>query len=103
VGQAAAREGNQARPGPRACGLPPHRPLRSWRLFGDLSQERQVSVRALGWLSQGVLVAASGPDPAAPAGSGGGAGGGGAGPAGYELLLLPRYHLDLTSLLARCG
>ncbi len=75
-----------------------------------MSQERQVSCRALGWLSPGVLVACSGPDPHGPAGAGGGGGsgpgaggmGGGAG-GSNELLLFPRYHLDLTSLLARCG
>ncbi|PNH03537.1 Protein RIC1, partial [Tetrabaena socialis] len=77
-----------------------------WRLFGDVSQERQVSCRALGWLGGGVLVACSGPDPNAPppaAPSGAGAGGGGVAAGvviGSELLLLPRYHLDLTSLLA---
>ncbi|KXZ55895.1 hypothetical protein GPECTOR_2g1446 [Gonium pectorale] len=81
-----------------------------WRLFGDISQERQVSCRAMGWLSSGVLVACSGPDPhappAPPPASGplvmGGSGSTGAGGvSGSELLLLPRYHLDLTSLLAR--
>ncbi|GLC73770.1 hypothetical protein PLESTF_001417100 [Pleodorina starrii] len=88
-----------------------NRPTERWRLFGDISQERQVSCRALGWLSSGVLVACSGPDPyASPSPlvptAGGLVGGGGAGAAtsgvtGSELLLLPRYHLDLTSLLAR--
>ncbi|GIL70747.1 hypothetical protein Vretifemale_1461 [Volvox reticuliferus] len=87
-----------------------NRPSERWRLFGDISQERQVSCRALGWLSSGVLVACSGPDPYAspqpsqlPVGSlvVGGVGALASGVTGNELLLLPRYHLDLTSLLAR--
>lgn len=62
-----------------------------WRLFGDVSQEKAVSAQSLGWLSRGVLVVASGPDPTDPRAT----------PHAHELLLLPRYHLDLGSVLSR--
>lgn len=62
-----------------------------WRLFGDVSQEKAISAQALGWLSRGVLVIASGPSADDPRATN----------ASHELLLLPRYHLDIGSLLAR--
>ncbi len=84
----------------------PNSPLR-WRLFGDISQERQVSCRALCWLHSMVVVC-SGPEDNSSGGSGGasgGSGGSGAGSdavtEGYELMLFPRYHLDMASVLCR--
>ncbi|KAG1677057.1 hypothetical protein FOA52_001227 [Chlamydomonas sp. UWO 241] len=68
-----------------------------WRLFGDVSQERQVSCQALAWL-RSVVVCCSGPTPPSDAAvpsqraSAGGA---------CELLLFPRYHLDMASCLVR--
>jgi len=64
-----------------------------WRLFGDVSQERELAVAHLLWLPRVVAVcAAPGPAP----------GRGGAGDSrGAALLLYPRLHLDSSSLLAR--
>ncbi len=64
-----------------------------WRLFGDVSQERELAVAHLLWLPRVVAVcAAPGPAP--------GRGGAGDG-RGAALLLYPRLHLDSSSLLAR--
>ncbi|KAL0029799.1 hypothetical protein WJX77_000735 [Trebouxia sp. C0004] len=79
--------------GTRGLGLYSRRSSR-WRLFGDVSQEREIMVQRLLWLPRVVLVCAyvgastssHGPKPAnLPC----------------HLLLYPRYHLDHSSLLAR--
>lgn len=71
-----------------------------WRLFGDVSQERQICCKAISWLLNSIIVVCNGPDPdAKPGGSSGNGSNSSSG--GYELLLLPKYHLDLTSLLCR--
>lgn len=65
-----------------------------WRVFGDISQERQIRVQALVWLPRVIVVCAHVD----------GVAGGGGGPAEHtaaQLLLYPRYHLDNSSLLAR--
>uniref|UniRef100_A0A061S7S9 Protein ric1 n=1 Tax=Tetraselmis sp. GSL018 TaxID=582737 RepID=A0A061S7S9_9CHLO len=56
-----------------------------WRLFGDVSQERSISVKALVWLPKVVVACVRAEGSSAPA----------------ELLLYPRYHLDNSSLLGR--
>eukprot|EP00798_Chlamydomonas_sp_ICE-L_P031739 gene31739-6939_t len=81
-----------------------------WRLFGDVSQERQVSCRALCWLHSMVVVC-SGPEDGQTHGSSGnlasaanhssGAGGMEEGSGKYELILFPRYHLDMSSVICR--
>lgn len=86
-----------------------------WRLFGDVSQERQVACQALCWLRSVIVCCSATPAGTAQGGAaadaallgvatGAGAGvGGGGGAVACELLLFPRYHLDMTSLLCRCG
>ncbi|KAK9828450.1 hypothetical protein WJX72_000056 [[Myrmecia] bisecta] len=63
-----------------------------WRLFGDVSQEREMSVQALLWLPRIVVASVQ------RSGSGSRTG---QLQAPAELLLYPRYHLDNSSLLAR--
>ncbi|KAL0053131.1 hypothetical protein WJX82_001373 [Trebouxia sp. C0006] len=79
--------------GTRGLGLYSRRSSR-WRLFGDVSQEREIMVQRLLWLPRVVLVCAyvgattssHSPKPAnLPC----------------QLLLYPRYHLDHSSLLAQ--
>ncbi|KAF8071370.1 R06F6.8 [Scenedesmus sp. PABB004] len=94
-----------------------------WRLFGDVSQERRVSCIALGWLGDLVVACSCAPAPgaadggsaaaaaaaaataAAAAAAAAAASGAelsiGAG-AGFrcQLLLFPRNHLDLSSVVA---
>ncbi|KAL3150452.1 hypothetical protein ABBQ32_000282 [Trebouxia sp. C0010 RCD-2024] len=78
--------------GTRGLGLYSRRSSR-WRLFGDVSQEREILVQRLLWLPRVVVAcayvgAATNQDPK---------------PANLacQLLLYPRYHLDHSSLLAR--
>ncbi|CAM6095693.1 unnamed protein product [Calypogeia fissa] len=58
--------------------------LKKWRVFGDVTQERQVQCVALLWL--GKIVVVCNYKEATKS---------------YELNLYPRYHLDETSLLCR--
>ncbi|KAL6757945.1 hypothetical protein V8C86DRAFT_1595659 [Haematococcus lacustris] len=81
-----------------------NRPAERWRLFGDVRQERHISCRALSWLDSSVLVVASGPW-AGPEEGGAhrqpGQGPGAGQAAIHQLLLFPRYHLDLGSVLCQ--
>lgn len=67
-----------------------------WKLFGDLAQERAVSVQVMGWLHKILVVsidtAVIQDTPYASSLAGNKPG---------ELLLFPRYHLDFASLLSR--
>lgn len=54
-----------------------------WRLFGDVHQERSISVALLNWLEKIIVVCNS------------------KGKHHSELLLFPHYHLDFGSLLLR--
>ncbi|KAK9831279.1 hypothetical protein WJX74_010194 [Apatococcus lobatus] len=63
-----------------------------WRLFGDVSQERAFSVRMLLWLPRIVVACVERQALTAQEAKPG---------AIAELLLFPRYHLDMGSLLAR--
>ncbi|KAK9798509.1 hypothetical protein WJX73_005261 [Symbiochloris irregularis] len=73
-----------------------------WRLFGDISQERELAVQSLLWLPRMVLACAS---TAAWAGRGASAQQRAAATAatksGVQLLVFPRFHLDSSSLLGR--
>lgn len=62
-----------------------NRQLRRWRLFGNQTQEREIKCVALTWVDNVVLALAN-KDHKNNA---------------YELLLFPRYHLDLGSLVGR--
>ncbi|PSC67405.1 Quino amine beta chain-like RIC1-like guanyl-nucleotide exchange factor [Micractinium conductrix] len=64
------------------------RRARRWRLFGDATQERSLTVQSLAWLPAGVIAAVAHVE---------GKEGGGT----PQLLLYPQYHLDNASLLAR--
>eukprot|EP00884_Botryococcus_braunii_P016462 jgi/Botrbrau1/349/Bobra.110_2s0008.1 len=60
-----------------------------WRMFGDISQERDISVKALSWLPRIVVLCATVDGRSPPSTS------------ATQLLLYPRHYLDTTSLLGR--
>ena len=88
----------------------------SWRVFGDVSQERSLTAHMLAWMPRVVCAVAHSPAPLRPPRGGkaipslmpssrGGFGtsssqGNGA---GWSLVFYPRYHLDHASLLAVVG
>ncbi|GAX78137.1 hypothetical protein CEUSTIGMA_g5579.t1 [Chlamydomonas eustigma] len=103
------------------------RAANKWRLFGDVSQERKIWCQALSWMQKDIIVCCSisgdGSAKAIPHAMMGHPGVGGSSFAGNasstvsassaflagervqggpcELILFPRYHLDLTSVLVR--
>ncbi len=69
-------------------------PRAKWRLIGDLSQDKSLAVRHLGWVHSEVIVAC-----AKIRGTGRGKKPSAFGAKGVKLLFLPRGHLDASSLL----
>ena len=69
-------------------------PRAKWRLIGDLSQDKSLVVRHLGWVHSEVVVACT-----EVRGTGKGKNASAFGTKGVKLLFLPKGHLDASSLL----